>query len=97
DALDAARQDTLRCAVLVDVDADAPDAGSVSGLQRAEPAATRNLEEHLRARPDLVLRDGLTLVGRDEVVRVLHEHLHARNDLVDAELVARDPDVDRRN
>src|SRR5206468_10421828 len=49
DPLDAARQDTLGVVVLVLVDADAPDAGRVGGAQRAEPAAARDLEEHLGA------------------------------------------------
>ena len=75
DSLHTARQHALGVAVLVDVDADAPDACVVGRLERAETAAACDLEEHLRALGDLVLRDRLALVGRDEVVRVLHEHL----------------------
>src|SRR5436853_6227112 len=47
DALHAARQDALREVVLVDVDADAPLAGVIRGLERAETAATGDLEEHV--------------------------------------------------
>ena len=66
-------------------------------LERAEAAAAGDLEQHLRALRDLVLGDRLALVGRDEVLRVADEHLRAGYGLLRAELVARDPDVDRRD
>ena len=43
------------------------------------------------------VRNGLALVGRDEVLRVLHEDLRPRDGLLRAELVSRDADVDRRD
>src|SRR4051794_29959886 len=97
DPLHAAREDALRELELVDVDADAPLAALVGSLERAETAAARDLEEHVRALRDLVRGNGLALVGRDEVLRVLDQDLRSRNSLLRAELVARDPDVDRRD
>src|SRR5207302_11271653 len=91
-----AREDALRIVVLVRVDADAPDVGVVGCLERAETAAACDLEEHLRTLANLVLADGLALVGRREVIRVLDERLRPRDGLVRAEPVPGDPDVDRR-
>src|SRR5581483_4345939 len=97
DALDAAREHLLREAVLVHVDADPPDVRLVGRLQGAQPAAPRDLEQHLRALGDLVLCDGLALVGRDEVLRVADQDLRPGHRLLRAEAVAGDPDVDRRD
>src|SRR3954463_7493996 len=54
DALDAGGEHALGVVVLILVDADPPDPGRVGGLERPEPAATRDLEQHLRALRDLV-------------------------------------------
>src|SRR5262249_46358431 len=83
--------------VLVLVDPDAPDVRLVGRLQRALPAAAGDLELDLRTLRDLVRRDRLALVGLGEALRVVDEDLRSRNRLLRAELVARDPDCDRRN
>ena len=55
---------------LVGVDADAPDALLLRGVERAEPAASRDLEDDDRAARDLVQRDLLALRLVREVLRV---------------------------
>src|SRR5215475_504388 len=97
DALDAGGEDALGVVVLVLVDADAPDAGLVGSLQRPEPAAARDLEQHLGALRDLVLSDRLALVRGDEVLGVADQDLDVRVVELRAVLVAGDPDVDRRD
>src|SRR5580765_1626350 len=97
DALDAGGEHALRVVVLVLVDADAPDAGLVRGLERAEPAAAGDLEEHLCALRDLVLGHRLALVRSDEVLGVADQDLDLRVVELRAVLVAGDPDVDRRD
>src|SRR5260370_27354361 len=60
---------------LIRVYANALDAGLPCGLQRAEPAAARDLDHHIRPAVDLSLGDAFAL-GRDgEVIRVADEYL----------------------
>src|SRR5690349_21496030 len=97
DALDPGREHAARMLVLVLVDADAPDLRGRSGLQGAEATAAGDLEEHLGALRDHVLGDRLALVGRDEVLRVVDLDGRPGDGLLRTELVARDPDVHRRD
>src|SRR3954470_10492779 len=96
-ALDAAREDVRPEEGLVAVDADPPDLLLLRRVERADPAQACNVEDDLRAGRDLVERELLALVLRDEVLRVVDEDLHLRVRALRAELVARDPDVDRRD
>src|SRR5919202_3556241 len=59
-----AREDVGAEVGLVLVDADPPDPGFLRGVERAVAARTRDGEDDLRARLDLVLRDRLAEVGR---------------------------------
>src|SRR5579884_3174098 len=97
DPLQGAREDALREAVLVDVHADAPDLRVVGRAEHAEPAEAGDLELDLRALADLVLRDGLALVLRHEVLRVADQHLDLRVGELRAVLVAHDVVVDGRD
>ena len=67
------------------------------GGQRAEPTPAGHLEEHEGSLRDLVLGDRLAEVRLDEVVGVAHQHLDVLVVELGAELVAGDPDVDRRD
>src|SRR5215210_3780830 len=96
DALDRARQDVRPEVRLVAVDADAPLPLLLRGVERAEPAAAGDLEHDLRALRDLVERDLLALVLRDEVLRIRREDLDLRVARLCTGLVAGDEDVDRR-
>src|SRR5204863_5532103 len=78
--------------------ADAPHAVVPGVLEGRDTATTGHLEDDLRVLGNLVL--GNRCAGRRvaaEVTGVGDEHLRARHGLLRAELVARDPDVDRRN
>src|SRR5205085_11146565 len=89
-ALDTARQDVRAEVGLVAVDADSPDLLLLGGVERADPAQARDVEDDLRAGRDLVERELLALVLRDEVLRVVDEDLHLRVRALGAELVAGD-------
>src|SRR5436853_1739740 len=94
--LDPAREDSLRDLVLVGVHPDAPLAELRGLLESTVAAKTGDLEDHLCARADLVLRQvrARSLIG--EAVRVLDQCLRALDGLLRAELVTGDPRVDRR-
>src|SRR6266480_4705048 len=95
--LDAAGEDPLRDLVLVGVHPDAPLAELRGLLEGAVTAQAGDLEDHLGAGADLVLRQVRAgcLVG--EAVRVLDERLRALDGFFRAVLVAGDPRVDRRD
>src|SRR5436190_2528394 len=95
--LDPAREDSLRDLVLVGVHPDAPLAELRGLLESTVAAKAGDLEDHLCARADLVLRQvrARSLIG--EAVRVLDQRLRALDRLLRAELVAGDPRVDRRD
>ena len=94
--LDPAREDPLRDLVLVSVHPDAPLAELRGLLESTVAAKTGDLEDHLCARADLVLRQvrARSLIG--EAVRVLDQRLRALDRLLRAELVTGDPRIDRR-
>ena len=69
DALDRAREDVRAEVGLVLVDADPPLALLLRRVESAEAAAAGDLEHDLGALRDLVQRDLLALVLRDEVLR----------------------------
>src|SRR2546421_2638783 len=81
--------------LLVCVHADAVDAGLAGGLQRAQPAAARDLEDDVSALPDLGLSLTLALGRVGEVVRVTDEDVDRRVFHLRRPLVARDVVVDR--
>src|SRR5215470_12337182 len=91
--LDPAGEDPLRDLVLVGVHPDAPLAELRSLLESTVAAKTGDLEDHLCARADLVLRQvrARSLIG--EAVRVLDQRLRALDRLFRAELVTGDPRV----
>ena len=96
DALHRARQHLRAEIRLVGVDADPPHVALLRGVEHAEPAAARDLEDDVRARGDLVQRGRLALRLVDPVLRVRVQELHARIGLARARLVAGDVAVDRR-
>ena len=63
---------------LVGVDADAADPFLAGGVERAETAAARDLEDDVGALRDLVERDLLALRLVDEVLRVAVQDLDVR-------------------
>jgi hypothetical protein len=69
DPLHGARQDVRAEVRLVLVHADAPAALLARSVERAEAATAGDLEDHPRALRDLVERELLALVLRDEVLR----------------------------
>src|SRR6185503_16527395 len=95
--LESAREDVLRDAVLVGVDADPPLAERRCLLQRAVTAEAGDLEDHLGPLPDQVLRHVRARRRVGEAVRVLNDRLRARNGLVGAVLVPGDVRVDGRD
>ena len=97
DALHRARQDVRAEVRLVDVDAVAPDTGLLRRRKRAEAARACDREDDLRTGRDLVLRDRLALVLRDEVLRVADQDLRPGDALPSAGPVAGDERVDRRD
>src|SRR3954452_853883 len=92
------RSQDLRAEVgLVGVDADALNALLLRGVERADTAAPGDLEDDLGALGDLVERQLLALVRRDEVLRVRVERLDAGVGRLGAGLVAGDVVVDGRD
>src|SRR6478672_9285289 len=97
DALDCAGQDVRAQVRLVDVDAVAPDTRLLRRRERAEAARAGDREDDLRTGRDLVLRDRLALVLRDEVLRVADQDLRPGHALRSTGAVAGDERVDRRD
>src|SRR4051794_8909604 len=85
-----ARQDVRAEVALVGVDADAHDVLLLRGIEGAEPATARDLEDHARAVRDLVQRQLLALRLVDEVLRVAVDRGRAGVRLLDPEAVAGD-------
>src|ERR687897_141323 len=96
DALDGAREDVLAETRLVAIDADPPLVALLRRVERAEAAPAGHLEDDLRALCDLVERDLLALVLRDEVLRIADQDAGRRHTLLRSGLIARDEDVHRR-
>ena len=82
---------------LVGVDADRLHALLLGGVDHAEAALARDLEDDLRALLDLVERELLALRLVDEVLRVAVDRLDVRVRGLRAGLVAGDVVVDRRD
>src|SRR3954454_5028093 len=97
DLLQRARDDLRAEVGLVGVDPDRLDALLLGGVDRAEAAGARDLEDDLRALGDLVERDLLALVLRREALRVAVKRRDAGIGLLRARLEARDVVVDRRD
>src|SRR3954452_15804090 len=95
--LDPAGEDPLRDLVLVGVHPDAPLAELRGLLEGAVTAQAGDLEDHLGAGPDLVLRQVRAGGLVREAVRVRDQRLRALDRLLRAELVTGDPRVDRRD
>src|SRR4029453_4232577 len=93
--LDPAREDPLRDLVLVGIHPDAPLAELRGLLESTVAAKTGDLEDHLCARADLVLRQVQARIRIAEAVRVLDQRLRALDRFLRAELVTGDPRVDR--
>src|SRR5829696_9550438 len=96
DALDGAREDVLAETRLVAIDADPPLVALLRRVERAQAAPAGHLEDDLRALCDLVERDLLALVLRDEVLRVADQDLGRGDALPRPGPVAGDEDVHRR-
>src|SRR3954447_8599342 len=99
DALHARRQDVRAEVALVGVDADAPLALRLRGVEGAEATATGDLEDDVRALGDLLQGQLLALRRgrRRELVRVVDQDLDLRVGLAGARAIAGDPVVDRRD
>src|SRR5215213_9454708 len=82
---------------LVDVDADAPAAAHLRGVEGAEAARACDAEDHLRACIDLVRGDVLALRLIDEVLRILNQYGRAFDAPLRSGLVAGRKDHHRRN
>src|SRR5215204_3090896 len=96
DALDGAREDVLAETRLVAIDADPPLVALLRRVERAEAAPAGHLEDDLRALRDLVERDLLALVLRDEVLRVADQDLGRGDALPRPGPISSDEDVHRR-
>src|SRR5579864_1589525 len=95
--LERTRKDPARDLVLVRVDPDAPLAELRGLLERAVTAEAGDLEDHLGALTDLVLRDRRAGGLVSEAVRVPHDRRRPGDGLCSAVLVTRDVRVDRRD
>ena len=82
--------------MLVGVHADPPHLLLLRGVERAEAATARDLEDHDGAGGDLVQRDLLALRRVREVLRVVVQRLDPWHRRLRTRLVARDEAVDRR-
>ena len=95
DLLQGAGDDRRVGVLLVGVHPDAVHARLARGLQGTEAAASGDLEHHVRAGVDLVLRDGFALRRVGEIVRVADQDLDAWVLHLGGPLVAGDVVVDR--
>src|SRR5919204_5871465 len=92
-----AREDVRPKERLVDIDADPPPLSLLRRIERSEATRPCDVEDDLRARVDLVLRDALALRLIDEVLGVADLHGCAGHASHRASPVARQECVDRRN